>query len=127
MPKQVLSYRVMIALVVAAISTAPTVVAQQSQQAQPLRDPTMPMAWRSQQQVSQLDADAGLHLTRIRFGEDSQSAVIHGNTVAAGDKIGNYRVVKILPNQVELMSSTGERVQLQLFKSLKQVINEGSQ
>lgn len=127
MPKQILSYRVMIALAVAAISTAPIVVAQQSQQAKSLRDPTMPMAWRSQQQVSQLDADAGLNLTRIRFGEDSQSAVINGNTVAAGDKIGNYRVVKILPNQVELMSSTGERVQLQLFKSLKQVINEGSQ
>ena len=126
MPKQ-LSYWLLIVVAVATVLATPIVVAQQSQQAKSLRDPTMPMAWRSQQQVSQLDADAGLNLTRIRFGEDSQSAVINGNTVAAGDKIGNYRVVKILPNQVELMSSTGERVQLQLFKSLKQVINEGSQ
>lgn len=105
MLKQVLDYRLIVMLFFAA-TVMPAFADAQSQQAQPLRDPTMPPAWRSQQQVRQLDAGDGLKLTRIRFSEERQSAVINGNVVATGGKIGNYRVVRILPNQVELMSST---------------------
>lgn len=125
--KSVFVYRILAILILSAGALTPALAMMQSEQSQPLRDPTMPVSWQTQQQISLLDAGDGLHLTRIRYGEDNQTAVINGNTVAAGEKIGNYRVVSILPNQVELMSSTGERVQLQLFKSLKHVVNEGSQ
>lgn len=124
--KSVVGYRILATLILSVGVLTPALAMMQSEQSQPLRDPTMPVSWQTQQQISLLDAGDGLHLTRIRYGEDNQTAVINGNTVAAGQKIGNYRVVTILPNQVELMSSTGERVQLQLFKSLKHVVNEGS-
>ena len=82
-------------------------------------DPTRPPA-RVQSTLAPVVEIRDLQLTSIWYRDTDtrrhSTAVINGQRVAVGDSVGDYEVVLIEPDQVTLVSQTGE-VRLKVFRS----------
>lgn len=82
-------------------------------------DPTRPPA-RVQSTLAPIVEIRDLQLTSIWYrGSDAHrhsTAVINGQRVAVGGRIGEYEVIMIEPDQVTLQNATGE-VRLKVFRS----------
>lgn len=82
-------------------------------------DPTRPPA-RVQSYVAPMIEVANLQLTSIWYregdAERQSTAVINGQRLVVGDRVAEYEVVLIEPDQVTLNSNDGE-VRLRVFRS----------
>lgn len=81
--------------------------------AEVLRDPTRPPADLSQGNAG-VPVASGPELQSVRISAHQRSAIISGQRVKVGDKLGDARIVKITENEVVLKGSSGLQT-LKLF------------
>lgn len=67
-----------------------------------------------------IETTAPLDLTAIFYSKERQRAVISGQTLEPGDVVGEYTIINIHRDTVELISSDGEELKLSLVPQVKQ-------
>lgn len=94
--------------------------------AQVLVDPTRPPAAVAAPGPASAEAPPATQLQSILISSRRRLAVINGNTVALGDKVGEARVVKI--SETEVVLQTGEETEvLKMYPGIeKQPVKRGS-
>ncbi|MDO9273829.1 MAG: hypothetical protein Q7T94_12530 [Rugosibacter sp.] len=88
-----------------------------AQVADPMRPADMPIADGSSSSLS-ADNSSGLQAIIVRPDKKRSTALIAGQTVRLGSKVGEKRVVKIIENQVTLQGDDGPEV-LRLTPSIQ--------
>jgi hypothetical protein len=77
------------------------------------RDPfARPFAGAAVAQQNLGTASQGKKLTGIIYGEDNRIAILDGETIREGDKVGDLKLAQIRPNSVVLMDSAGNRTEV---------------
>lgn len=90
-----------------------------------LQDPTRPLG----PPVAEPRAEGVLapssvpRLEAIFSGEGRYSAILDGQRYHPGDRVGDYRLVRIAPNHI-LLEGRGESLELTLFPSLSTLSNQ---
>jgi len=62
--------------------------------------------------AQQSPVSRGKKLTGIIYGEDNRIAILDGETIREGDKVGDLKLAQIRPNSVVLMDSAGNRTEV---------------
>lgn len=83
-----------------------------------LKDPTRPANF--QQKVGQGSGFTALKLQQVVASSQRTFAVIDGQKVIEGQRVGDYQIVEIQPKHVVLQQADGDQVTLTLFTNIKQ-------
>lgn len=88
-----------------------------------LVDPTRPPDAMISPNKSFLTASP-LSLNAIFYYPDNQAAIINGDFVRAGDSVGEYTIINIHRDTVELIGIEGKELTLRMFPQIKQYRNK---